>query len=259
MNNTSIIGAICSTTRSSCRPAWDDYARLTCRLEEQILKQLERTGPVSIQHPCVFCPTYRASYVEILLYAIPRRLAPKPDGSAVQPEQLRALRRLHDAMAAHRLPGVQILGRGGQLWADMRLGQLSAGQVETRLHEIVEFAKRKIADPGVEKPDAERAACYEAIVWVCDAIAQTEPAAWHAQDEMFDFMLSRKEVAFVPVFAGGGATGCTCTCKISIPRPRGLSVMATEPRLSHRSSPGWPRSASCWQAKRSESRTAIVR
>jgi tetratricopeptide (TPR) repeat protein len=183
---------------------WEEWSRLTCELEGRVLVKLDQTGPVSIEHACLRMPAYRSSYVEMLAFAIPRGDDVAFDGARLGEKQVRALRELYERMVQHRLPAVKILGGGGRLWADIRSNNLTGDEVQQRMRKILDFAEAKIADPGVEPADVERAACYDAAISVCDAIERLDPSVRPARERLYRFMTSRRELTLSVVFALGG-------------------------------------------------------
>ena len=191
-----------ATIRALTRLTTDQnqLAETMCRKGELLLACLDRTGPFFIQHPAALFPGYSHSYTQLLYCFLP---SGDEFPAIAEADAYRRLRALYDAMSRCRLPAAQILGRGGQLWADIQLQTVSDRQIDERLREILEFFQRKVADPGGEQADIERTACYEAMLCVCNVVRGERPSTKASVNRVLDFMVSRKELLFCTVYAAG--------------------------------------------------------
>ena len=194
----------------SLTTGWPETVRLKCEVLSRALKRLDATGPLLIMHKNWDTAGFRVSYIELLDCSMPGLFGRQLDGSTPGPGEYRAFRALFEKMATHRLPAVQIVGRGGQLYVDILLNHPSDREIGARLQEILDFAKRKIANPEIEPADAESTACYAAVIYVCRTIERLSAAVWPARDQVYEYMLARGEVVLPVVFAVGTTHWAEC-------------------------------------------------
>ncbi|MBN1909465.1 MAG: hypothetical protein JW818_06990 [Pirellulales bacterium] len=175
---------------ANCWKYLPDSARWTDVMVEhghRVAALLDRRGPM-----LTGCHNLKVTYVYPLsVIIVPQdnffwRLTPDDDSR---------LKKLFDEMEQHRLPGMRAFGKLGQLWLGQATGRLSTEEIRKQSREVIEFAKKAVEKPGVKKADLERLACYEVICGVLNSTVMTNDERGRLLDEIWEFMVGRKEVA----------------------------------------------------------------
>ncbi len=102
-------------------------------------------------------------------------------------------------LASHPRPSFQIFAQVGKLWVETRLRPMSDDEMDGRVRQILVFAQRALDRPNLEKADLERAAIYEALLYIANAGIFGEKQQGPFLDDLLEIMLARKELTLAMV------------------------------------------------------------